>query len=121
VNGAGIQSGAQRQGIFLLVLHRKLIRAPDNSKNSKNGAAGASDWDSVHLQKFSPKQHLHEPRSGILVWGYDKCCRKSISLAQLTEKTAYAETRKSKNSTRKRNFKSKLTRSAMGSNVRSID
>jgi hypothetical protein len=32
-----------------------LIRAPDSSKNSKYGAAGAPDWDSVHLQKFSAK------------------------------------------------------------------
>jgi hypothetical protein len=43
------------QDIFLLVLHRKLIRAPDSSKNSKYGVAVVLDWDSVHIQKFSAK------------------------------------------------------------------
>jgi hypothetical protein len=40
--------------IFLLVIrvHRKLIIAPNSSKNSKYGAAGASDWECFHLQKF---------------------------------------------------------------------
>jgi hypothetical protein len=28
---------------------------PDISKNSKYWAAGALDWDSVHIQKFSAK------------------------------------------------------------------
>jgi hypothetical protein len=40
---------------FFLVLHRKLIRAPVSSKNSKYGAAGAPYWDSVHLQNFPAK------------------------------------------------------------------
>jgi hypothetical protein len=33
----------------------KLIRAPNSSKNSKYGAAGAPDWDSFYLQNFSAK------------------------------------------------------------------
>jgi hypothetical protein len=36
-------------------LHRTLIRALDSSKNSKYGAAGAPDWDSVHLQSSPAK------------------------------------------------------------------
>jgi hypothetical protein len=57
VSGANIKSksGAQRQGIFLMVLHKKLIRDPDSSKNSKYGAAGAPDWDILHLQHVSAK------------------------------------------------------------------
>jgi hypothetical protein len=47
--------GAQGQDIFLLVLHRKLLRAPNSSKNSKYRAAAAPDWNSVHLQTFSAK------------------------------------------------------------------
>jgi hypothetical protein len=46
---------ALRQDIFALVLHLELIRASDSSKNSKKGAAGAPDWDTFHLPKFSVK------------------------------------------------------------------
>jgi hypothetical protein len=35
-----------KQDIFLLALHWKLSRSPDSSKNSKNEAAEAPDWDS---------------------------------------------------------------------------
>jgi hypothetical protein len=38
-----------------LVLHRKLIRAPDSSTNSKYGAAGTPDWDSLNTQNVSAK------------------------------------------------------------------
>jgi hypothetical protein len=41
------QSGAQRQDIFLLVLHRKLMRAPEPQR--------APDWDNIHLKNFSAK------------------------------------------------------------------
>jgi hypothetical protein len=32
------------------------MRALDRSKNSKNGAAEYSDWDSFHLKNFSAKK-----------------------------------------------------------------
>jgi hypothetical protein len=32
-----------------------LKRAPDRCKISKSGAAGAPEWDTFHLQKFSAK------------------------------------------------------------------
>jgi hypothetical protein len=47
-----IQSGTQRQDIFLLVLHRKLIRAPDILSP---GLKRASDWDFFYLLNFSAK------------------------------------------------------------------
>jgi hypothetical protein len=31
------------------------MEAPDSSKNSKNGAAEAPDWDSFNLQNLSAK------------------------------------------------------------------
>jgi hypothetical protein len=54
---------AQREDIFLLVLHRKLLRAPDGSKNSKYGAAGAPDRDIV---QSSSKMFLHNNISYIV-------------------------------------------------------
>jgi hypothetical protein len=45
----------KRKDIFLMVLHSTLIRAPDSSKNSKYGAAGAPDRGIVHLQNFTAK------------------------------------------------------------------
>jgi hypothetical protein len=56
-------------------------------------------------------QHFHERHNGLLVQVHDRSCGKSKSPALLTEWTHYAEPRKSKNSTRKRNFKRKQTRS----------
>jgi hypothetical protein len=55
MSGAGswYQFGAQRQDSLLLVLHRKLIRAPDYGENSKYWAAEALDWDSVYPQNSS--------------------------------------------------------------------
>jgi hypothetical protein len=35
-----------------MVLHRTLIRAPDSSKNSKYGAAGAQDCETVSIFKY---------------------------------------------------------------------
>jgi hypothetical protein len=95
-----IGAGAQRQDIF----HRKLKRAPHSGKNSKHVAAGALDWDSTVsiFKKFPPKPQLHEPQ------GYDtEAAESRNSPAPLTQQTTYAETQKSENSTRKRNFKSK--------------
>jgi hypothetical protein len=47
--------GLKGKIFFYWFLHRKLIETPDSSKKSKQGAAGASDWDNVHLQQFSAK------------------------------------------------------------------
>jgi hypothetical protein len=40
---------------FSFFLDRKLMRTLDSSKNSKNGAAEALDWDSFYLQNVSAK------------------------------------------------------------------
>jgi hypothetical protein len=40
---------------FGSVLPWKLIRVPDSSINSKYGVAGASDWDTFNIEKFSAK------------------------------------------------------------------
>jgi hypothetical protein len=58
------------------------------------------------INAILPNQHLHEHRNWLLVRGY-RSCGKSNSPAPLTEKAHYSETRKSKISTRKRNFKGK--------------
>jgi hypothetical protein len=57
--------------------------------------------------------------SPILIWGYGRICGKCPT--PLTVLTTYAGAQKSKNLTRKRNFKSKWTPSVRDSNVRSID
>jgi hypothetical protein len=41
------------QDICLLVLHRKLVRDPDSSKNSKYGAAATLDWGNFHHKNLS--------------------------------------------------------------------
>jgi hypothetical protein len=88
---------------FLLVLHRKLMRAPETPSTGLQKAPEI-------FKIFPPKQHLHESRSKPQVRGYNSCCGKSNSPAPLTGSAHYAEPRKSKNSTRNRNFKSKRTR-----------
>jgi hypothetical protein len=79
--------------------------ALDSSRNSKYGAARAGTVSIVKI--FPPKLQLQEPRSEFPVRSSDSSCGKSNSPAR----PSYAETRKSKNLTRKRTFKSKLTSS----------
>jgi hypothetical protein len=38
-----------------IFFYKEINRTPDGSKNSKYGAAGAPDWDYVHLQPFPAK------------------------------------------------------------------
>jgi hypothetical protein len=74
-------------------------------RNSTYGAAKSPGLGQFNRQKFSAKTAFAwDP-----VRSYDWSCGKSNSSALLT---GYAETGKSKNSTRKRNLKSKRTRSA---------
>jgi hypothetical protein len=99
---------------FLLVLHRKLVRAPETPST---GLQRAPDF-----KNFPPKQYLHESRSGIPVRGYNRSCGKSNNPAPLTRKAHYAEPRKSKNSILNRDFKSKRTRFVcVGTSDLSID
>jgi hypothetical protein len=76
----------------------ELIIDPDSSKIPSTGLPRTG---TVFIFKiFPPKQYLQEPRSGIIVRGFN---------------------RSSENSTRNRNFKSKQTLSVRGINFRSID
>jgi hypothetical protein len=63
---------------FLLVLQRKLIKAPDSSKKSKYRLQEPRNETVFIFKKISPKQHLHEPRSESILLGYGSC-RKSNS------------------------------------------
>jgi hypothetical protein len=82
----------------------KYRRAPDSSIEPRTRTVSISNV-------IPPNQHLHDHRNGLLIRGYDRSCGKSDSPSSLMEQTHYAEMRKSKNSRRKRNFKSKWTRS----------
>jgi hypothetical protein len=83
-------------GIYLLakgqccqgikILHRKLVRAPNIRKNSKYEASGLGQFT---FKNFPLKQHLHEPISGIPVWGYNRSCGKSNVPARLTLYNSY--------------------------------
>jgi hypothetical protein len=80
-----VQGRGSRARYFSMVLHWKLIIAPDSSKNSKSGAAGAPDYRTLSIFNiFHPKQHLHESRSGILVRGYE--LRQKLHKVQLQGK-----------------------------------
>jgi hypothetical protein len=72
------QPEAQTQIIFQLFLQRKLIRAPDSSKN---GAAGSPDYISSN---HSSQNVLLEPRCGIPVLSSDRSCSKVSHSKRLT-------------------------------------
>jgi hypothetical protein len=79
-------------------------RAPYSSEEPRTGSV-------TSFNVIPPKQLLHGRCLGLPVRGYDSSCGNSNSPAPLTEYAHYCLTRKSKNSIRKRTFKSKGTRS----------
>jgi hypothetical protein len=96
------------QDIFLLILQSKLMRAPDSIVNTLSTGLQNPRTGGVSIFKiFPPKTPSLEPRSGILVWSYDRSCRKSNG--QIDSQSTTPRRKISKNSTRNRKFKSKRT------------
>jgi hypothetical protein len=100
VSRAGIysHSGAQRQDIFLLVLHTKLMTATD----SLTPGLGQFPSSQLFRQNNICMCAAFGSQHGATTLAAE-------SSAPLTREANYAETRKSKNSIRNRNFKRKIT------------